>query len=83
MKTTHVIFPDLKMMNALSNWRAAQEQTFSAPETDQVYTILLKTGIVLHPKSRARFSHLCYERYKQIRKAFANVGGKQIVVIEA
>lgn len=47
------------------------------------YVIELKgrKHIILRPKTRARFSKLCYERWKQIKKAVAFIDGKSYTVI--
>lgn len=37
------------------------------------YVIKLKTGVVLFPKNRARFSTLCHQRIGQIETAFVRL----------
>lgn len=70
-----------KLAQILAENRRREENKVLTDSNEYNYTILLKNGVVLHPKNRSRFSQLCYERYRQIRKAFGQQDGKQIVVI--
>lgn len=81
MQTMRNITATRKAQENIRAFEEEKQRKLLQENNDSTYTILLKNGVVLHPHTRARFSKLCYERYNQIRKAFAFLENKTIQVI--
>lgn len=81
MDTTKQIIHGHIVHARIKKYEQEKKTVLTKQQEESPYTIELRTGVILKPHSRARFSELCHKKYNQIKKALVCLEGRTMVII--